>query len=57
MKRFRPRAFAVFVGVTVLSAYAFHMFFAVSFWAAWVIIAIAVLLNGWIAALEDDGER
>jgi len=45
---------ATWLGVVALVGAGFSAFSGIGFWWAFVIVAAAILINGWVATLEDD---
>jgi hypothetical protein len=48
-------SFLAFAGISALVGAGLHYFAGLSFWYAGVIVAGAMLVNGIVAAIEDEG--
>ncbi len=48
------KSFAVFLMIVAGVSFAVSKWFDVSYWIAFIIIAVALLIVGWIASIEDE---
>ena len=50
----RARVIAIWLGVMALVGAGLAAVSGIAFWWAFLIVAAAILINGWVATLEDD---
>jgi hypothetical protein len=51
---FRPATFLIWVGVCIFGGWGISHWSSLSFWVGFAIVAAALLINGWIAEIEDN---
>jgi hypothetical protein len=53
IKKFRVRAFAIAVAISSVIAGLVAWFTRLNFWYLFGIVFLAIMINGWIASMED----
>lgn len=54
MRHFQVRGFIVGMGIGVAGALVLRALVRLPFWACLAIVLVGLLINGWLAAWEDD---